>query len=123
MQFEMNYNTKNDFVSVDFTKAKFNADTWGSLINSFSRIGGNCSVLAHWKFPKFITSETISTIIQNTCFVCGGLMEDSTAYDNSWVSHNDFGNDAGETGSTMSKSGPARMIKVRKCIACGHSHT
>ena len=50
-------------------------------------------------------------------------MEDSTAYINTIVSFDDFGNDAGERGTTVSRCGPVKIIKVRKCSACGHSHT
>lgn len=115
-------------------EVKLEISEWGvteatkeSLYLSFKRLGGvegmhvNC--IKQWKFPLFITSQIISEIIHNTCFVCGGLMTDSTAFQNTYASFDDFGNDAGQRGTTQSRIGPAKQIKVRKCSQCGHSHT
>ena len=52
-----------------------------------------------WEFPNFVSNETISEIIRNTCFECGGLMGDTWASDN------------------------VNSIHIRKCKVCGHSHT
>jgi len=56
---------------------------------------------------KSYIGHVIQTIIRNTCFVCGGLMKDSTAFQNTLVSSNDFGDDAGSRGTTQSRVGPA----------------
>ena len=93
------------------------------LKETFARIGGEFQNDYTFDFPLFITSDIISEIIHNTCFVCGGLMRDGRAFDNTYVSFDDFGNDAGKRGSTQSKVGPAKIVNVRKCTECGHSHT
>lgn len=96
---------------------------------SFERLGGiycpeesgvHGSV---WKFPVFISSQVIEEIIHNTCFVCGGLMKDGQALENTWVGSEDFGGDYGQRGTTISKIGQPVMKLVRKCSSCGHSHT
>lgn len=128
MQFEMNHKVGTDYSTVkfdarNFDTIKFKLSVIESFENSFSRLGGKFQDDYSWKFPAFITSEVIQEIIRNTCFVCGGLMEDSTAFQNSNVLFNDFGDDAGSRGTTQSRVGPAQQIKVRKCKSCGHSHT
>lgn len=126
MQFESNQTvgqtTKR--VSFDFFD-KLNYSARVQLRQIFRYLGA-IEIIAQketWDFPNHVSNETISEIIHNTCFVCGGLMKDSEAFDNTYVSHNDFGNDVGQRGTTMSKSGQAQLIKVRKCMECGHSHT
>lgn len=96
-----------------------------SLLTAFEKIGGKVSPgnSCLFLFPKNITSQQIQEIIDNTCFVCGGLMQDGQALDNQWAGSSDFGGDYGQPGTTMSKSGSAIMKKVRKCSSCGHSHT
>ena len=80
---------------------------------SFKRLGGiycpeesgvHGSV---WKFPVSISSQVIEEIIHNTCFVCGGLMQDETK----------------EIETREGKRTDIYFIKVRKCCSCGHSHT
>lgn len=122
MQFTIN-------VGTDYSTVKFNAtlkpDVFETLIHHFERLGGVMigPKASDWTFPSFITSEVLSEVIHNTCYECGGLMKDSTAFQNTLVSSDDFGNDAGERGSTQSRVGEARQIKVRKCSSCGHSYT
>ena len=96
-----------------------------SLSKSLQIIGGESLAknIDIWEFPKNVNSETIKIIIRNTCFVCGGLMKDSVAYQNTIVSFPDFGKDAGSRGTTQSRVGEAIIIDVRKCVDCGHSHT
>lgn len=97
---------------------------WSSLMRSFTFIGGKCcEAPLVWEFPMHVTSQIISEIIHNTCFVCGGLMQDSTAFQNTLVASEDFGGDASNRGTTQSRTGQALHIKVRKCVVCGHSHT
>ncbi len=72
------------------------------LFSHFARLGGQeIPITGDWVFPSFITSQVIQTIIHNTCFVCGGLMQDSE----------------------VQNGGISPAIKVRKCTSCGHSHT
>lgn len=124
MQFELNHNVGNSYVTIRFNTLQFKQAVRESFFDSFKRIGGIVSIGdLGWNFPLFINSETISEIIRNTCFVCGGQMYNSTALQNSLVSFDDFGNDAGQRGSTQSRVGDAIQINVRKCINCGHSHT
>jgi len=81
-------------------------------------------ILGDIEFPSCINSEAIRTVIRNTCYKCGGLMQDdATAYQNTRVSFDDFGGDAGQRGTTEVRVGPAVQVQVRKCIECGHSHT
>lgn len=119
MQFEMNHKVGTDYSTVTFKTFGHN-----NITNSLQRIGGKQQEnIFSWEFPSFITAQVIKEVIRNTCFVCGGLMKDGVAFDNTWVSSDDFGNDAGQRGTTMSKIGSAKQIKVRKCTSCGHSHT
>lgn len=95
-----------------------------SLFEAFQRIGGTSKDnAAIWEFPLFISSEVIKEIIHNTCFVCGGLMQNGEALQNTLVSFDDFGNDAGQRGTTQSRVGEPKILQVRKCSSCGHSHT
>jgi rubrerythrin len=48
-------------------------------------------------------------------------MVSSTALKNTWVSFDDFGNDAGQPGTTENRIGKAVKVKVWKCPECGHS--
>lgn len=125
MQFTVNHKIGDNFINVEFktdivTLQLLNME---SLKQTFQRVGGIFQDDYTFNFPLYITSQVISEIIHNTCFICGGLMQDSTALQNSLVSFDDFGNDAGKPGSTQSFSGPAKQITVRKCSQCGHSHT
>lgn len=88
----------------------------GILIKIFFRLGAKINGEPNkWLFPPFITSEIIQTVINNTCFKCGGLMRDSYAFKNEDLVHNER--------IVWKDSGEAKQIKVRKCTQCGHSHT
>lgn len=125
MQFNYHQNVRTNIAVVTFTN--FNISRVAvkeRLFNSFRKIGGNNPLFElEWIFPSFITSQVIQEIIHNTCFVCGGLMKDSQALENTWVGLEDFGKDFGQRGTTMSKIGQPVMKVVRKCSSCGHSHT
>ena len=125
MQFELIHNTRQSTLSVKFNNmSSMKLDVLKSFYEVFHKIGGESQRSSNlWIFPSFITSQVISEIIRNTCFICGGLMTDGKAFDNTYVSFDDFGNDAGKRGSTQSKVGPAKIVNVRKCTECGHSHT
>lgn len=70
---------------------------------------------------------------KNFCFKCGGEMGMGVALVNSWWVHADFEGDyTGELkdvkdedirGQTMSMTGPAKLIRVKKCKDCGRSVT
>lgn len=127
MQFEMNQKIGSK-QEVTFTGQlyRFKPSVTKALVGAFEKLGGQVDHEINsckYFFPSFITAQVIQEVIRNTCFECGGLMKDGVAFDNTWISSDDFGNDAGQRGTTMSKIGPAKQIKVRKCTVCGHSHT
>lgn len=76
----------------------------------------------HWLDfkPTYVLCEKINN---DVCRECGGKCIESKAFENTYVAMNDFGNDAGEDGSTMSKIGEAELINCYKCTDCGHSFT
>lgn len=125
MQFITQYKAGNSYINVEFKAdiATLKLLNIEQLKQTFQRIGGVFQTDYTFNFPLFITHEVIQEVIKNTCFVCGGLMQDGIAYQNTLVSSDDFGNNAGSRGTTQSYSGPAIQVKVRKCPQCGHSHT
>jgi len=108
---------------------KFNEDDYhkhkqiflDSLMESLKKIGGKYTFNLVWEFPMFVASGVIEEIIHNTCFECGGLMGDSTAFKNDDLV--EIPNGLSMTSHIYSGAGKARQIKIRKCTACGHSHT
>lgn len=56
-----------------------------------------------------------------TCLRCGAPMIESTALENTVVTHGDFPGDTDSMGCTQSATGPARLIPAWKCPKCGHS--
>jgi len=94
-----------------------------SLIQCFNKLGGKLNQNGEWMFPIFISAQTLQEVINNTCFECGGLMKDSTALDNTYVTSIDFPGETNLRGCTQSKIGYPVMKNVRKCSSCGHSHT
>lgn len=124
MQFEMNHKVGTDYSTV-ILQGHLSAKVLESLYAVFEKLGAICpnNNWDEWNFPSFVTSQVIEEVIRNTCFVCGGLMKDSTAYQNTLVSSDDFGSDSGKRGITQSRVGEAIQINIRKCSSCGHSHT
>lgn len=124
MQFEMNHKAGADYSTVTFAH---HFPTEGPAIKKleklFYKLGGdfqpNVDKEYRWTFPSFITSQVIEQVIHNTCFVCGGLMKNSTAMVDQELEfdHDIYGI------VTQKVPGYAKQIKVRKCTACGHSHT
>lgn len=55
------------------------------------------------------------------CRECGGKCTPSQAYNNTLVSFDDFGGDAGQRGTTQSRIGPGKLVNCYKCNSCGHS--
>ena len=121
MKFEMYVGT--DYSTVKFIGNYLSMDyrVRDKFVRYFQRIGGQLTEGGNWIFPSFITSEVIREIIHNTCFVCGGLMKDSTAFKNEDIV--EVPNGLSMTSHVFEGAGEAKQIKVRKCIACGHSHT
>ena len=103
MQFDYQERIGKDFCLVTFTG--FNISKIAAkekLFENLRIIGGEQTYFElEWVFPNFITSKVIEKVISNTCFVCGGLMQNHTDY----------------------KYGSNRPIRMRKCTKCGHSHT
>lgn len=121
MQFEMNHKVGTDYSTVRFAHFDFSPSVKASLLLSFNRIGGKKISDTLWEFPSFITSEVLQETIHNTCFVCGGLMKDGTAFKNEDII--EVPNGLSMTSHVYSNAGEAKQIKVRKCQSCGHSHT
>jgi len=122
MQFEYHHNISQNKVAVKFEHSlPFQAEyTFNRML---MRLGGEQITMSQWEFPLFITSQIIEQIINSLCYICGGIMKDGVALDNTLISYDDFGGDKGNRGSTQSKEGKAKLFKVRKCESCGHSHT
>lgn len=120
MKFQMIVGT--DYSTVNF-EATLKLDVFEKLIHHFERLGGVMigPKASDWTFPSYITSEVIQEVIRNTCFVCGGLMKDSTAFKNQDII--EIPNGLSMTSHVYSNAGEAKQIKVRKCSSCGHSHT
>lgn len=120
MQFEMNHKVGTDYSTVNF-EATLKLNVFEILIHHFERLGGIMvgPKASDWTFPSYITSEVIQEVIHNTCFVCGGLMKDGIAMVDQEF---EFEHDIYGT-VTQQVPGYAKQIKVRKCTACGHSHT
>ena len=78
-----------------------------------------------WIFPLFINRQIIEEIVHNTCFVCGELMKDGQAIQEGKMYVSSFDNAIDTYQGEIEYSNPqdSKVIKVRKCIACGHSHT
>ena len=93
-----------------------------SLSEIFIKLDAQNKFSDQWIFPEYVSKEIVETIIKNTCFKCGGSMKPSKAFMNEIVSFNDFGNDAGQRGTTQSPVGKPELINVNKCSLCGHSY-
>lgn len=109
------------FTEIKGLKLKF----FDAIVPIFQRMGAKFpeGTLGNIEFPKFTNVALIKEILRNTCYECGGLMQDGIALVNTSVSFDDFGGDAGTRGSTQSRVGKAVEVTVRKCTVCGHSHT
>jgi len=120
MNFQLNHKLGESQITISFEEiidfTKLNLD------QVFQKIGGYQINNKEWSFPLFVSSQIIETIIKNTCFKCGGSMKPSKAFMNEIVSFNDFGNDAGQRGTTQSPVGKPELINVNKCSLCGHSY-
>jgi hypothetical protein len=91
------------------------------IYDVYKRLGGITSDNVTWEFPQHISTKIFKTIIDNTCFKCGGIVNKGNALQNTMVAFADFGDDAGTRGSTQARIGIAEPIEVSKCTSCGHS--
>lgn len=110
MQFEISHKVGTEHSNVKFQQGNFNHRFWTSIANILERLGGKMGfTLYEWEFPYQIQSIIIIEITRNTCFTCGGQMEDSTIQSIKWES----------------PDGGYKKIptKLRVCTQCGHSHT
>lgn len=126
LNFQFSYKVGQDYVVFVFPKFDIHWGTALTLMNLFERLGGilqSDPKNSVFHFPLSVTPQVVKEVIRNTCFNCGGLMKGGQALDNTLISYDDFGGDAGNRGTTQSKDGEAKLIKVRKCQSCGHSHT
>lgn len=127
MQFEMNHKIGTDYSTVRFTAniVTLKLLNIGRLKEALARIGGQFQEDYSWRFPLCITSEVLSEVIHNTCFVCGGLMKNGQAIQEGkmFVSSYDSGVDTYQGQIEYPNPNDSKVIKVRKCSACGHSHT
>lgn len=55
------------------------------------------------------------------CRKCNSDCKFSKAFNNTLVCFDDFGNDAGNRGTTQSRVGKAILVDCYKCVNCGHS--
>ncbi len=118
MQFELSaYLGRKPLVVVEFTGALYRLPhaACSSLILSLNRIGGKVDHEGNsciFTFPVFVTRPMIEEIIHNTCFVCGGLMQNAILLEN------------GKHCISEEKANTSNNSKaIRKCSSCGHSHT
>ncbi len=119
MQFTLDHKVGTDYVTVTLS-GKVSPLIWCEFFTKLQYLGGKQAVEGQsdiWLLPTFVTAQIIQEIIHNTCFVCGGLMKDSTAI----VDHKFVYTDAGKELWKNSKF--AKQVLVRKCQSCGHSHT
>lgn len=125
MQFTIEHKVGTDCSTVRFNHFDFYISVKTSLLNSFNKIGGNKISDTLWEFPSFITAQVIKEVIHNTCFVCGGLMKDGQALQEGkmLVSSYDNAVDTYEGEIEYPNPNGSKVIKVRKCLSCGHSHT
>lgn len=122
MQFEYQHKVGTDYVTVNFYSInKLKEESRIKLYEVLNKLGMTFGKGGEIRFPSFITSQVLQEVIHNTCFVCGGLMKDSTAFKNQDVV--EVPNGLTMTSHVFKGAGEARQIKVRKCTVCGHSHT
>lgn len=126
MQFETSTNVTQKTFNIKLEHKPMRPSVIDAFISHFERIGGKAVEHAgNWVFPAFVTRPLIEEIIRNTCFVCGGLMQDGVAVQNSKITVSSYDN------ATETYCGEVeypdftqlKRIKVRKCTVCGHSHT
>lgn len=71
-----------------------------------------------WENNDYVWVYTLHDL---KCKKCGGIGKPSQALLNTIVGYEDFGNDKGSVGTTLSRKGPAKIVDCMKCESCGHS--
>lgn len=121
MQFQTSHKAGDEYFYVTLF-GNLNDKILKEIFQVFYKIGGlnpsECWDI--WKFPVCLSSRTIATIINNTCFVCGGLMKDGQAIQNGILKADE---DVRGYYTPYVDSNKHKVIQVRKCSICGHSHT
>jgi hypothetical protein len=126
MQFTVSDKSGTDFSIVEFAPHSVTGASLYNICESFIRLGGRMgSTVSNWEFPNYITEEVIKEVISNTCFKCGGLMEDGIAMVNGTLKVESYDSAVDTYQGTIEYRDPKnfKQIKVRKCQTCGHSHT
>lgn len=126
MQFEMNHKVGTDYSTVIFKPHAVKGFALLAIIESFQKLGGEMvDTVSNWKFPKHITSQVLQEVIHNTCYVCGGLMQDGVAIQEGkvYVPSYDSVMETYQGEIEYPNPNDSKVIKVRKCSACGHSYT
>lgn len=59
---------------------------------------------------------------KKVCNICKSKMKKGIVLVNTMLYFDDFGNDAGQRGTTGSRLGKAYITKCYKCTKCGHSY-
>jgi len=124
MQFEIGYSIKQTTFKV--ISSNFKHNVVNSLGLSYERIGGKFDFNTNtWIFPPFINLQIIEEVINNTCFVCGGLMKNGQAIQEGKMHVSSYDTVADTYQGEIEYPNPnqSKVIKVRKCSSCGHSHT
>jgi DNA-directed RNA polymerase subunit M/transcription elongation factor TFIIS len=104
-----------------FTKMSFNLSIIKDFIDNFLIfiVESKESVIYVNKIIK--SNFNVKNKIETKCKKCDREMKLSQAFQNKLVSHNDYGDDAGNRGTTQSHIGEAVLVTVLKCEDCGHS--
>jgi hypothetical protein len=126
MQFETKHNITEKVVLVTFSNyTKVKPAAWEQLNKMFKYMGANQCNDNSFLFPNYLNSGIISELIKNTCFVCGGLMKDSTAMLQGKCHVDSYDNAIDTYQGTIEypDNNSTKQIKIRKCSSCGHSHT
>ena len=112
MQFEISSSLKRVVVTfTNFNISKVAAKE--KLFSNFRIIGGNNPLFElEWVFPPFVTLSLVQEIIHNTCFVCGGLMQNAILLENGKHCISE------EKANTSNNSNA-----IRTCSSCRHSPT
>lgn len=123
MQFDYQHEIGTDYTIVTFKPHPVKSIALFNICDALQRISGQIQGnVSEWKFPSFVPSIVIAQVIYNTCFECGGLMGDGIAIKNG-VLKTDGDRESSICYTPYVDPNNHSVIKVRKCLTCGHSHT
>lgn len=88
------------------------------IYDVYKRLGGITSDNVTWEFPQHISTKIFKTIIDNTCFKCGGIVNKGNALQNTPVT---LLNEDDYRGDVQLRIGHPEPIEVSKCTSCGRS--